>query len=167
MDLKELEKLAAAGAELPDGLTTGEQMLFYALRGLYHDFRSGAVNRERGKREKQRIFDAYRQVEFQEKLWEDTQKLRKRVQREIGSLHLCDCPTCRKVGRVFDGLERSDPPEDVKELQTLNDKLRNLVQQRSERNAELRTVIDRVGWIIDGEGAVEDKIARIKEVIKT
>lgn len=164
--LKHIEKSAATPeAEMPDGLSTGEQLLFLTLRELYNNFRSGAVNRERGKREKQKILDAYRQVKLQEDLWEDTQKLRKRVQNEIGSLHLCDCPTCRKVGRVFDGLERNDVPEDIRELQMWNDKLRDLVKERSERAAALSTQLDRVRWILVGTGPAEEMIEKIKEVI--
>ena len=166
MDLLDLEKMAYAGSEMPDGLNTGEQMFFFAMRGLYHNHHIGAVNRERGHREKQRIMVAYQQVKFQYEMLDEQMKLRRRLELEIGSLHKCDCPTCRQVARVFDGIDRRDVPEDIKEVMDVNDKLREMSRQRSERNAELRTVIDRVGWVIDGEGTAEDKIARIKEVIK-
>ena len=161
----DLERLAASGADMPDGLKTHEQLLFLTLRELYTNFKSGAVNRERGRREKQSILLAYEQLKFENSLFEEHIRLRRRLEYEIGSLHLCGCETCRKVARVFDGIDRRDIPEDVKGLQETADKLREMVRQRSERNAELRTVIDRVGWIIDGDGTDEDKITRIKEVI--
>lgn len=162
----DLERLAAAGEAMPDNLKTHEQLLFLTLRELYNNFRSGAVTRERGRREKQSILQAYEQLKFENSLFEEHVKLRHRLEFEVGSLHKCGCETCRKVARVFDGIERRDMPQDVKELQETTARLRDMVQQRSERNAELRTVIDRVGWIIDGEGTAEDKIARIKEAIK-
>ena len=162
----DLERLAASGAEMPDGLNTGEQLLFLTLRELYSNFRAGAVNRERGHREKLRILDAYRQVKFQYELLDEHLKIRRRLELEIGSLHKCGCEACRKVALIFDGLDRRDVPEDIKEVMDVNDKLREMIKERSERNAVLRTVIDRVGWIIDGEGTAEDKITRIKEVIK-
>lgn len=162
----DLERLAASGAEMPGGLKTHEQLLFLTLRELYNNFRSGAVNRERGRREKQSILTAYEQLKFENSLFEEHVKLRHRLEYEIGSLHKCGCETCRKVARVFDGIDRRDIPQDVKQLQELTERLRDMVQQRSERNAALRTAIDRVGWIIDGEGTAEDKITKIKEVIK-
>lgn len=163
----DLERLAASGADMPDGLKTHEQLLFLTLRELYTNFKSGAVNRERGRREKQSIMQAYEQLKFENSLLEEHIRLRRRLEYEVGSLHLCGCETCRKVARVFDGIDRRDIPEDVKAVQETAEKLREMVRQRSERNAELRTTIDRVGWIIDGEGTDEDKIAKIKEVIKT
>lgn len=167
MDLLELEKLAAKpGAELPDGLTLGEQMLFYTLEGLYHNFRSGAINREQGAREKRRILDAYRQVQFQEELWEDTQKRRKRLSREIGSLYLCACPHCRKVASIMDGIDRTDLPEDVKELQETIVKLRELSFKNGNRTTELRCMLDRIKFCIEGERTLEGKIERISEILQ-
>lgn len=166
MDLTVLEKQAAACAEMPGGLKTHDQLLFLTLRELYNNFRSGAVNRERGRREKQSILQAYEQLKFENSLFEEHVRLRHRLEYEVGSLHKCGCETCRKVARVLDGIDRQDVPQDVKELQELIERLRDMVQQRSERNAELRTVIDRVGWIIDGEGTAEDKITKIMEAIK-
>ena len=60
MTTDELERLAASDEEMPDGLAMPEQLLFLTLRELYKNFRSGAVNRDRGKREKSRILVAYR-----------------------------------------------------------------------------------------------------------
>lgn len=163
----DLEKLAATpGAEMPDGLKIGEQLLFLTLRELYNNFRSGAVNRERGKREKQRIMVAYQTIEFQESLMDYHLKLRRRLEREIGSLHKCDCPTCRKVGRVFDGIDRNDPPEDVAELQTWNDKLRDLVKERSDRAAALATQLDQVRWALNEKIPPEEIIEKIRKVVE-
>lgn len=163
----DIEKLAATpGSEMPDGLNVGEQLLFLTLRELYSNFRAGAVNRERGHREKQRIMGAYQTIAFQQKLMDYHETLRKRLEHEVGSLHKCDCPTCRKVARVFDGIDRRDPPEDAVKLQEWNDKLRDLVAERSERAAELATQLDRVRWALDEDIPAEAMIEKIKEVVK-
>lgn len=163
----DIEKLAAApDAEMPDGLKIGEQLLFLTLRELYNSFRSGAINRERGHREKQRIMVAYQSVQMQEALMEYHTTLRRRMEGVVGSLHKCDCPTCRKVARVFDGIDRRDPPEDAEELQVWNDKLRELVRERSERAAELATQLDRVRWALNEDIPAEAMIEKIKEVVK-
>lgn len=167
MDLKVLEKLSATpGAEMPDGLGLGEELLFLTLRELYNNFRSGAVNRERGKREKQRIMVAYQSIQFQESLMDYHMKLRRRLEREVGSLHMCGCETCRKVARVFDGIERNDPPEDVAELQTRNDRLRDLVKERSERAGQLATQLDQVRWALDEKIPPEEMIEKIRKVVE-
>lgn len=163
----DLEKLAATpGAEMPDGLKIGEQLLFLTLRELYNNFRSGAVNRERGKREKQRIMVAYQNIESQERLMDYHVQLRRRLEREVGSLHLCDCPTCRKVARVFDGIDRKDPPEDTEELQKLNDKLRDLVQERSERAGRLASQLDQVRWVLNEKLAPVEMLGKIRKVVE-
>lgn len=163
----DLERLAATpGAELPDGLDLGEQLLFLTLRELYSNFRAGAVNRERAKREKQRIMVAYQGIEAEQRFMAEHTKLRNRLQREVGSLHKCGCETCRKVGRVFDGIDRNDPPDDVVELQKWNDKLRDLVKERSDRAAELATLLDRVRWAIEDGGTAEERLKKIEEVVK-
>ena len=50
-----IERTAANGGELPDDLELPEQLLFLTLRELYSNYKAGAVERERAKREKQRI----------------------------------------------------------------------------------------------------------------
>lgn len=167
MDILELERRAAQpGAQLPQGLTLGEQMLFYTLEGLYHNFRSGAINREQGAREKRRILDAYRQVQFQEELWEDTQKRRRRISREIGSLYMCACPHCRKLASIMDGIERTDLPEDVKELQRTIERMRELSAKSGNRATELRHLLDRIKFCIEGERTLEGKIEYINEILQ-
>ena len=162
----ELEKLAAAGAEMPDGYNLPEQLLFLTLRELYHNFRSGAVNRERGHREKQRIMVAYKSLKASYELMEYHQRLRGRLAKEVGMLHKCGCETCRKFARVLDGIDRTDIPDDIRELHEWNEKLRDLVRERSERAAELATQLDRVRWALEKELPAEDIIEKIKEVVK-
>lgn len=162
----DLEKLAASGAEMPEGLNTGEQLLFLTLRELYANFRSGAINREQGHREKQRVLDSYRQIKFEQSLFDEHLRLRRRLELEVGSLHKCGCEECRKIAKILDCIDRREIPEDVKQLQETIDKLRVMIRERSERAATYRTKLDSVGWIIDGEGTVEDKLTRIKEVLE-
>ena len=60
MTTDELERIASTDAEMPEGLELPEQLLFLTLRELYRNYHSGAVNRDRAKREKQRIYVAYK-----------------------------------------------------------------------------------------------------------
>lgn len=156
----ELEKIASEGGELPDGVSLPEQLLFLTLRELYSNFRNGTVNRERAKREKQRIMVAYGQLSNSYKVVEQHQAINKRLQKYIGEIYKCDCPNCRKLINIFIGIDRQDIPEDAKILHAQNEKLRDMVQERSERNAVLATTIDRVRWALE-KGDVE----RAKEIV--
>lgn len=160
MTPEELERLAAKGDEIPDGLSLPEQLLFLTLRELYSNFKNGTVNRERAKREKQRIMIAYGQLSNSYKVVEQNRAINTRLQKHIGELYKCDCPNCRKLINIFIGIDRQDIPEDAKILHAQNEKLRDMVQERSERNAELATTIDRIRWALE-KGDIE----RAKEIV--
>ena len=166
MTVKDIELIAAGGGEVPDGLELPEQLLLITLRELYKNFRSGGVNRERGKREKQRIIVAYEALKSNYGVIDHHQAIRRRLQQNVGNLHDCGCPTCRKVMRVFDGIDRQDLPENVEEVNALNDKLREMVKERSERAAELRTTLDKVRWVLDKNTPAETMVKEIGEIVK-
>lgn len=144
MNCSDIEKIAASGGEMPHGLKLPEQLLFLTLQGLYHNFKTGAINREIGRKEKTKILAAYKGLEMEQRILDEHMALRKRLSFELGSLHKCGCPTCQKVARVFDGIEKRNVPEDIAELQARNDKLVEMVRELSERNAELSTKLERM-----------------------
>jgi hypothetical protein len=159
-----LEYLAAKGEEMPDGLAIPEQLFFLTLRELYNNFRSGATNREQAKREKQRIYVAYEHLKNDYKATEQHLKIRERLSRNIHELYKCGCDRCRHLLNIFTGIDRKDIPTDIAEVNAWNEKLREIVKNRSERNAELATVIDRVRWTLEGNGTTEEKLNKIKEI---
>ena len=161
-----LEQLAAKGEEMPDGLSVPEQLLFLTLRELYKNFRSGTVNRERAKQEKQYIYVAYEQLKNEYKATEQHMKIRSRLSGNICELYKCGCDSCRHLLNIFTGIDRKDIPEDIKEVNAMNERLRELVKSRSERNVELAMVIDRVRWAVEGDGTAEEKLDKIKEIVK-
>lgn len=159
--LTELEQLAASGEEMPDGLAMPEQLLFLTLRELYKNFHSGAVNRDRGKREKSRILVAYQGLANEYKVVEQHLSIRKKLTQNIGDIYKCGCQNCKKLINIFNGIDRKDIPDDVKELYAWNERLRDLVKERSDRNAELATLIDKVRWALE-----RDDIERAKELVR-
>ena len=160
MTPEEIERLAAADDEMPDDLSMPEQLLFLTLQTLYTNYRSGAVNKSRAKREKSRIYVAYGKLSEEYEIVERTVDMRRRLSKHIGELYKCGCPSCCKLINIFVGVDKTDIPEDVKELYAWNEKLRELVKERSERNAELATTIDRVRWALE-KGDIE----RVKEIV--
>ena len=161
MTTDEIERIAAQeNPEMPDGLELHEQLLLFTLRELYSNYRNGAVNRERAKREKSRILVAYRQLEGECKIAKQQNEIRERLKKHIGNLYKCGCENCRKLLNIFTGVDRVDIPEDVIKLNDCNERLRDLVQERSERNAELATQIDMVRIALD-----KNDIERAKEII--
>lgn len=53
------ERLALAGAPMPEGLEMPEQMIYQALASLYGRFRANLIDKESAVKEKQAIADAY------------------------------------------------------------------------------------------------------------
>ena len=161
MTTEQLERLAAANGDVPDDLELPEQLLFITLRELYSNYQNGVVNKERAKREKSRILVAYRKLLADYKITEQNKEITKRLSHHIGDLYKCGCPNCRKLINIFTGVDRQDIPEDIKELHTSNERLRDLVKERSDRNAELATTIDRIRWALE-----KGDIKRVKEILK-
>ena len=160
MTTDEIERLAAGLEEMPDGLDTPDQMLFFTLRELYGNFRSGYVNRERAKREKSRIYVAYYEIKNQHTVMEQHLGIRRRLQNTIGELYQCGCANCRKLLNVLVGIDREDIPTDIKEANATIERLREMVKERSERNAVLATTIDRARWALE-----KNDIERVREII--
>ena len=98
-----IERTAANGGELPDNLELPEQLLFLTLRELYSNYKAGAVERERAKREKQRILSAYKALKISYEITNEHEKIRKRLEQNMVELHNCDCPHCRKLYLNTDG----------------------------------------------------------------
>lgn len=160
MTPEELERLAATDGDVPDNLELPEQLLFLTLRELYSNYRNGVVNKERAKREKSRILVAYQKLMSDYKITRQNKEITKRLSHHIGDLYKCGCPNCRKLINIFTGVDRQDIPEDIKEIHALNERLRDLVKEHSDRNAELATTIDRIRWALE-KGDIE----RVKEII--
>lgn len=60
----EIEDLALAGAELPDGLNAAEQLLFLQFRYLYRYARLVGMPKEQGRKEKSRLLREFQKRSF-------------------------------------------------------------------------------------------------------
>lgn len=60
LTVERLERHAAAGYGLPDGLRPAEQLLFLSLRTIYRDYRNRLLTREQAGLEKQKVMEQYR-----------------------------------------------------------------------------------------------------------
>lgn len=54
------EKLAIAGAEMPDGLSLEDQLAYLSMRIIYRDFRAGVTDKTKAAAEKRKIFMEWR-----------------------------------------------------------------------------------------------------------
>lgn len=59
MDIKELDKLAKSGTEMPPCLAAYEQAYYQASRYLYRQFYEDKLNLEQCRQEKHKIVEAY------------------------------------------------------------------------------------------------------------
>ena len=60
LNLDALERSAASGHSLPDGLRPPEQLLFLSLRHIYRDFYADLLTREQAHQEKEQVMQQYR-----------------------------------------------------------------------------------------------------------
>jgi hypothetical protein len=153
----QIERLAASATDMPEDLPIHEQLLFLTFRLLYQNYNSGAVNKERAKREKQLILKSYDLLMLDVRIMEQSKAIRKRMGYNIYKLRNCGCDNCKKLLDMFDGLERYDIPADLVEA---NDRLRELVKKRSERNAQLVTLIDGAKRALE-----RNDIERVREIL--
>ena len=58
------ERIVMAGAEMPDNLEWYDRQTFLQLRMLYHQFKTGIVDRETASREKRKILIDYDRNKF-------------------------------------------------------------------------------------------------------
>lgn len=72
MDMKQLDKLAKAGQDLPQGLASYKQNYYIASRGLYKQYERGEIDLTRTRQEKAELIEAYKEGEWE---WEYFLKL--------------------------------------------------------------------------------------------
>lgn len=159
MTAQEIE-LAVSRGEMPEDLELPEMLFALTMQQLYKNYNSEIINRDQAKRLKQRIYVAYGGVQNEYKITKQHLDIRKRLSLNIGELYQCGCPHCRKLLNIFVGVDREDIPQDIKEVNECNKRLRELVKERSERNAELATTIDKARRALE-KGDIE----RAKEIL--
>lgn len=105
MSVKELEKLAASGSEMPQGLNAPEQLLFLSLRHLYAVYRSGKVDKNTAKKEKTQIIKAFEINSLNEKCYEQTKEIQREFAKHSRDIHNSGCEMCKRLSRVVTGLK--------------------------------------------------------------
>lgn len=58
------EHAAIKGDPMPDGLDIPDQVMFIALRGLYHQAKAGTISRETAVQEKKNLLNGYKQMKW-------------------------------------------------------------------------------------------------------
>ena len=62
------ERIAMTGGEMPEDLPWYDRYMFLMLRMLYHQYKSGIVDRETASREKTKMLSDYNLLKFQTEL---------------------------------------------------------------------------------------------------
>ena len=97
-----LERAAADGKGMPDGLTGPERQLFVAMRGLYYQLKMGVIDREQAKKEKRHLVDDYNSAVLREKCYERSIKAWRWVDL---NLNKCQCKECLALKKAILQLE--------------------------------------------------------------
>lgn len=97
----DLERAAANGEPMPDGLDAPERTFYIALRGLYYQYRMNIIDREQARREKVLLTQDYKGAVLDEKCRKKSRELWKILPTEAMK---CDCEHCKKVAKLILGL---------------------------------------------------------------
>lgn len=107
-DTEKIERAAMHGDELPDDLSSPDQLLYLQFRELYRQFREGIVTKEQAKTEKGKLLASHELARFYYDSYIETAKMRNRVGAQLTELEKCRCPACIKAIRLFDGRDKGD-----------------------------------------------------------
>ena len=105
MNLNELERTAAKGEAMPDGLNQPEQLLFISLRTLYMEFRSGLITKEQAALEKQKLLEEHDRAARDYAIYLETARMRNRISSGLIEVERNGCTRCKQLVRIFDGRE--------------------------------------------------------------
>ena len=79
MTVEQLDMLAYAGEEMPEGLRLPEQSYFLGMRALYGEYRRKIVSKEQSAREKTRLLNTYKDAMHHEEYVKSVQGLWGRI----------------------------------------------------------------------------------------
>lgn len=79
----ELNKMAAHGEPMPDGLTQPEQMYFQTMRLLYRQYNNGVIDRDQAVKEKRQALDALDDAYFEYRRYKHHAEIERVFQREF------------------------------------------------------------------------------------
>lgn len=104
MTVQDLEKIAASGGDMPDGLRMPDIAFFQAMRGLYTVYKIGRISRDKAKSEKKEIMKQYRdacqiqeQYDYHRKISRDLSHISQKIKHSG-----CDC--CKAVADAVSGV---------------------------------------------------------------
>ena len=99
----DIERAARNNAELPEKLTQPEQLLFLSLRAIYRDYKTKAIDRETGAKEKRKALAAYDQAAAMHRLFTQTAEMRNRLSTYLCEIEKGGCEKCQQAVKIFDG----------------------------------------------------------------
>lgn len=108
----ELEDLAYKGREMPQELSTADQLLFLKFRLLYQYARAGSITPAQGKREKQAILLSYTVDQLNDELFKRASQMWKNTENALCAVRkdqtLMQNPKVRALVSAIDGINRKE-----------------------------------------------------------
>lgn len=105
MNPYDIETLAMDGGNMPEELSTAEQLLFQKLRCLYVTHRLGRVSLEQGRREKTMILNQFKSDQLAEQIYHQHLRIYNRTGTMLSDAEKSDCERCKRFARILDGRE--------------------------------------------------------------
>lgn len=102
MKCEEIDALAKKKEPLPKDALLCDISLWYALRGIYREYRAGTVSLDIAKRDKARAIEKHRELELWEHIHNDHAKRMNEIGRLLVKANKGEC-VCKQMAAVFDG----------------------------------------------------------------
>lgn len=103
MTEKEIEKIAASGGDMPDGLKMPEIMLFQSMRSLYALYKIGRISRDNAKKEKRVILEQHRDAELMQRIYDYHRKISNDLSYISQKIKHSECECCKAVADAVSG----------------------------------------------------------------
>ena len=104
MTAADIEKIAASGGDMPDGLRMPDIALFQSMRSLYTVYKIGRISRDSAKKEKQEILKQYRDSCQIQEMYDFHRKISSDLSHISQDIIHSGCECCKAVVDAVSGV---------------------------------------------------------------
>lgn len=108
MTAEEIEVRAMKRMDMPDGAEMPDMMLYYAMRGLYAEYRCGQIQRVDAKMAKNRLVELHRKQVLMLEIYQQHERIRKDLSHIQHGISRGGCEFCKSVDAALCGIFKEE-----------------------------------------------------------
>ncbi len=105
-DIEQLEALAKKNEPIPQGLNSAQINFYLNMLLLCKCYKQKSITKEEATNAKKELYAAYYRENRMVEIWQDALEIRKKLCGISKQAYTGTCETCKKMIRIFDGLEK-------------------------------------------------------------